>query len=325
MSVTGSRNPKTGQALGTFNSFSSDEGINKTSLLCPSGRKTTNCLPAILIDHDGTDNLQYYSRHLEDSIVHGRVRTPHDPAVGLFFDWQVVAALQEWTTSNASQIINVVGPSQIDEVSPTAPIASHCIDLAVASRIPVISFFCELPRRGTSLPHAMAPEMAALISLTYALIRQLIELLPCATISCPTSLNRQSFERLNGCPESLDDALDILGELLQQSPPILLCIIDGLQKLDDQETRRHLTQLLETLRGQRIPRSADIANPDLVLKILFTTAGRSRCLLNGLSRNELVFAESSNSSRRTPGRSTPGRRSLSPNLLATVEKTQKSG
>lgn len=281
-----------------------------------------NCLSAILIEHDGTDDLQYYSRHLEDSIVHGRIKAPYDAAAGLFFDWQVVAALQEWTTSSSSQIINVVGPSQIEEPSSTAPIASHCIDLAVESRIPVISFFCELPRRGMTLPHPMTPEMAALISLTYALIRQLIELFPSATIQVPTSLNRQSFERLNGFSESLDEALEILGLLLDQSPPILLCIIDGLQKLDDQETRRHLTLLLETLRGQRRTMDADNANPDRVLKILFTTAGRSRCLLNGLTRDELVFAERSNSSRRIPGRGIPGRRSLSPSLLAAVEQTE---
>ena len=263
--------------------------------------------------------MQYDSRHLEDSIVHGQIKIPYDPAAGLFFDWQVVAALQEWTASDSSQIINVVGPSQVEEASSTAPIASHCIDLAIESRIPVISFFCELPRRGTSLPNTMTPEMAALISLTYGLIRQLIELFPSAMVKIPTSLNRQSFERLNGSSESLDEALEILGQLIDHSPSVLLCIIDGFEKLDDRETRRHLTLLLEILRGQRKTRSADTANPDRVLKILFTTAGRSRCLLNSLERNELVFAESSNSSRRIAGRGVPGRRSLSPNLLTTSQ------
>ena len=282
-----------------------------------------NCLVAALIEHDGTDDLQYYSRHLEDSTIYGRIKIPYDPASGLFFDWQVVAALQEWATSNSSQIINVVGASQIEELSSTAPIASHCIDLAVESRIPVISFFCELPRRGTSLPNSMTPEMAALISLTYALVRQMIELLPSAAINIPTSLNRRSFERLNGSSESLDEALKILGHLVDRSPPVLLCIIDGLQKLDDQETRQHLTLLLETLRGQRT-RSAEIASPDHVLKILFTTAGRSRCLLNGLKRNEVIFGERSNSSRRIEGRGTPGRRSLSPGLSAVGEQIQKT-
>ena len=315
---TGSKHPKIGQARATINSLKLDEGIIQTPHLYPTGRIIINCLSASLIEYDGTDDLQYYSRHLEDSIAHGRIKIPHDPAVGLFFDWQVVAALQDWTASKSSEIINVVGPSQIEELSSTARIASYCIDLAVESRIPVISFFCELPR-GMSSPDSMAPEMAALISLTYALIRQLIELFPITTIQIPASLNRQSFKRLNGRSESLDEALEVLGQLIDHSPPVLLCIIDGLEKLDDQETRRHLTMLLETLRGQRKTRSADIAKSDRVLKILFTTAGRSRCLLNGLTRNELVFAELSNSSRRIAGRGTPGRRSLSPSLIAKVD------
>lgn len=275
---------------------------------------------ADLIEHDGREDLQYYSRHLEDSIVNGQIKVPYNPSAELFFDWQVVAALQEWTTSNSAQILNVVGPSQIQELSLTAAIASHCIDLAIESKIPVISFFCELPRRGTSLPNGITPEMAALVSLTYALIRQLIELYPYSLTNRPNSLDRQSFERLDGCSESLDDALEVLGQLLDQSPPILLCIIDGLQKLDNQDTRRHLTILLETLRCQRKTKSVDSPSPDHFLKILFTTAGRSRCLLDGLSRSELVFAEHSSTSRRLSGGSTPGRRSLSPRLLATMNK-----
>lgn len=275
---------------------------------------------AAVTEYDGTHDLQYYSRHLEDSIFIGQIKVPYDPAVGLFLDWHIVAALQEWTTSDSSQIINVVGPSQIEELSSTAPIASHCIELATESKIPVISFFCELPRPGTSLPNCVTPEMAALISLTYALIRQLVELFPCTTTTCPSPLDRQSFERLNGCSGSLDDALDVLGQLLDRSPPILLCIIDGLQNLDDKETRRHLTLLLEILRGQRRTTNVEVPDPDHLLKILFTTAGRSRCLLDALSKTESVFAELSSTSRRVPGRSTPGRRSLSPRLLATVEK-----
>ena len=266
------------------------------------------------------DDLQYYSRHLEDSIVHGQIRIQYDPSVRLFFDWQVVAALQRWSTSNSSQVINVVGPGPIKEPSLTAPIASHCIDLATQSRIPVISFFCELPQRGTSVSNRESPEMIALISLTYALIRQIVELVPTGMTEQPDLLNRRSFERLDGCSETLEDALDVLGHLLDQSPPVLLCVIDGLQKLDDQETREYLTLLLETLRGQRRIQSTEAANSERLLKVLFTTAGRSRCLLNGLSSSELVFAERSSTSRRVLGTSTPGRRSLFPSLLAKLNR-----
>ena len=257
-------------------------------------------------------------------MVHGQIRIQYDPSVGLFSDWQVVAALQEWSTSDSSQIINVVGPSLIKETSPTAPIASHCIDLAIQSGIPVISFFCELPQRGTSLSDGESPEMRALISLTYALIRQIVELVPPGMNEHPDSLNRRSFERLDGCSETMEDALDVLGQLLDQSPPVLLCIIDGLQKLDDRETRQHLKLLLETLRGRRRAEYTEAASSEHLLKILFTTDGRSRCLLNDLSSSELVFAERSSTSRLVRGTGTPGRLPLSQSLLAKLESIVSS-
>ena len=271
-------------------------------------------MSADIIGYTETDDLQYYSRHLEDNILHGQTRIQHDPSAGLFLDWQVVAGLQEWSTSSSSQIINVVGPSLIKEPSPTAPIASHCIDLATQSGIPVISFFCELPQSRASVSKGESPEMAALISLTYALIRQAVELVSTGMTRHPDTLNRQSFERLDGYSETMDDALDVLGQLLDQSPPVLLCIVDGLQILDDQETGQHLTLLLETLRGQRRTESAEAANPEHMFKVLFTTAGRSRCLLNDLSSSELVFAERSSTSRLIRGTGTPGRLPLSQSL-----------
>ena len=162
--------------------------------------------------------------------------------------------------------------------------------------------------------------MRALISLTYALIRQLVELIPPGMNEHPDSLNRRSFERLDGCSETMDDALDVLGQLLDQSPPVLLCIIDGLQKLDDRETRQHLKLLLETLRGRRGIESTEAANSERLLKALFTTDGRSRCLLNGLSSSELVFAERSSTSRLLQGTGTPGRLPLSQSLLAKLNR-----
>ena len=273
--------------------------------------------------NDGaSDDLQFHSRHLEDSIVAGQIRIPHDPSVRLSFDWQIVAGLQEWTKSSSSQILNVVGPSQIGGMSSVASIASHCIYLALEAKIPVISFFCELPQRGTPLPDGTTPEMAALISLTYALIRQLIEHVQFAAMNSSSSLNRSKFERLDGCSNSIDAALEVLGFLLDQSPPILLCIVDGLQELDGKETRRHLTLLLETFRSQRNTRNVKLKDSDHPIKVLFTTAGRSRCLLDGLSTSEFIFAEHSNISRRIPGKSTPGRRSLSPRLLDPIYKEE---
>lgn len=260
------------------------------------------------------DDVLYYSRHLEDSIVICEIIVPDGFSSESFFDWKVVSALEEWTTATAPQILCVAGPSEFKEPCAATLVASQCRDLAMQSEIPVISFFCRLPRQNGSLPWYQTRESIALISLTYSLIRQLAELLPSTTMPSLNSFSQQRFALLDGSPDSLDDALKLLGELLDRAPSVLLCVIDGFQWLDDRSTRGHLENFLEALRGHGKMEKMDPESPDRLLKILFTTAGESRCLLDRLSREELIFAEGLGVSPR-PGRVNRARRSLSPRLL----------
>lgn len=236
-----------------------------------------------------------------------------------FFDWKVVSALEEWTTATASQILCVTGPSQFKEPCPTTLVASRCRDLAIQSEIPVVSFFCKLPRQKGSSPGHQTRESLALISLTYSLIRQLADLLPSATLPSLHSLSQQRLALLDGSSDSLEDALKVLGDLLDLAPSVLLCVIDGFQQLDDPSTGAHLKMFLETLRGHRRIKNIKPEGSDRLLKILFTTAGKSRCLLNELSREELVFAESSGTSS-TPERVNRARRSLSLRMVADLRQ-----
>ncbi|KAL9614467.1 MAG: hypothetical protein Q9167_001070 [Letrouitia subvulpina] len=179
------------------------------------------------------EGIQFYSRHLEDSIVSGEITTPDDLSSESFFDLQVVSALEEWTTATASQVLCVTGPAQIKDPCPTTLVASRCLDLAIQSEIPVVSFFCSLPRqKGCSLQH-QTRESAALISLTYVMIRQLIKLLPPINATSLRPLSHQRFNLLNGSSDSLEDAINLLGDLLDLAPSMLFCIIDGFQQLDD--------------------------------------------------------------------------------------------
>lgn len=63
-------------------------------------------------------------------------------------------------------------------------------------------------------------------------------------------------------------------DLTSLAPGIVCCVIDGLSWLDDETTDGPLAQLLESLRGGR-------------LRFLFTTAGRSGCLLSILEPEEI--------------------------------------
>ena len=240
----------------------------------------------------------------------------HDESSVTYMDWQVVSALEEWTTSG-SQILCIVGPNQVVDTPPTTIAALDYVVSAIQAKIPVISYFCELPRRGTKLPNAMTAEMRGLIALTYAFIRQLIELLP-SFIRYTEELGEQRFAKLDESVDSYDEAITVLGELLDLSPPMIFCVIDALEVLDDRSTTKHMTAFINTLRGHKIYRNPPAEGSDRVLKILFTTAGRSSSLLTNLSDDELVFAERA-SSARNPGRPSAGRRSLSPTPLKVLK------
>lgn len=236
----------------------------------------------------------------------------HDGSSVTYLDWQVVSALEEWTTSK-SQILCIVGPNQVVDTPPTTMVATNYVVSAVQAKIPVISYFCELPRRATKIQTGMTAEMSGLIVLTYAFIRQLIELLPSFAIYTE-KLGEQRFKRLDGSVESYDEAIALLEELLDLSPPMLFCVIDAFEVLDDKSTAKHMVAFVNTVRGHNIYRTPLNEGSDRVLKILFTTAGRSRGLLTSLREDELVFAERSGSALN-PGRPSAGRRSLSPTPL----------
>ena len=231
-------------------------------------------------------------------------------------DWQVVSALEEWTTSEP-QILCIVGPNQVVDTAPSTIVAADYVTFANQAEIPVISYFCELPRRGTKMPSDVTAEMSGLISLTYAFIRQLIELLP-SFMGYTGALGEESFAKLDGGVDSYDEAIMVLGELLDLSPPMLFCVIDAIEVLDDRSTTTHITTFVNTLRGHKTYRSPPSQGSNRVLKILFTTAGRSRSLLMDLKDDELVFAERAGSALY-PGRSSAGRRSLSPSALKALK------
>lgn len=240
----------------------------------------------------------------------------YDESPATYIEWQVASALEEWVTTG-SQMLCIIGLYQEVDTPPTTTIAREYVVSASQADIPVISYFCELPRSLTKLPNGMTAEMSGLISLTYALIRQLIELLP-SFISYTEDLGAQRFAKLDGSVGSYDQAILLLGELLDHSPPMLFCVVDALETLDDRSTTSHLTAFVNTLRGHKAYTGPLSTGSDRVLKILLTTAGRSRTLLTNLNEEELVFAERAGSAQN-PGRPWAGRRSLSPTPLKALK------
>ena len=234
----------------------------------------------------------------------------YDRISSLYVNWAVIAALQDWTTGMNSRSLCVVGPSQRSGPSFTSMIAAKYVESAAEARIPVVSVFCEVHYR--KLPDGSKPEIEALISMTYGLIRQLIGFLP-ATIEAKPDFGSQRFKELDGSMDTWAEALTIMNDLLDLAPPTLFCVIDGFDRLDEESTERALSDLYKVLCG-RVLADRETSGSPRVLKVLFTTAGRSSCLLAHLKDDQVVFAEQSSAGRR-PGKPSSGRRSLSPMTL----------
>ena len=225
-----------------------------------------------------------------------------------YIDWQVVSALEDWATSG-SQFLCIVGQNSLVDMPSTTMLSREYLESANHAKVPTISYFCELPRGLAKLEPGVTEEMSGLISLTYALIRQLIELLP-SFISYTKKLGAHRFEKLDGSVESYNEAIILLKELLDIAPPMLLCVVDGLESLDDRSTTSHITAFVNAFRDHQSYKGLLSSSSARVLKVLFTTTGISTTLLTNLDDDEVVFAERSGSARNIR-RHSVGRRLLS--------------
>lgn len=223
------------------------------------------------------DDILLESACLEDFFRRDRVCLPSDRFAATMVDPEALARLSEWAASDDSQTLHLAGPDfRSDELNnPTSSLAAKFIDLATQSRVPVVSFSCQL-RRDTKNDVGCTREMRGFIELVYALIRQLIELLPPQLKQSDMIFWNRRFQRLDGTETSLEEALEMLKHLYQRVPRKVFCVIDGIQWLDDKSTSAVLAQLIQSLQDGR-------------MKILFTTTGHSRALLHILSRRDLCI------------------------------------
>ncbi|ROW17317.1 hypothetical protein VPNG_01369 [Cytospora leucostoma] len=229
--------------------------------------------PAVgdIVDAHPAQDVALNSRHLEDSFSRERIRISTDSFSPTTVTSDLVIRLSEWAQGLHSFILWLDGPAtEMDELeSPLTNLAAKFIDLASTNNLHVVSYFCEIPR---TVPEGATREIKGAISLLYALLRQMVEIL-LPRLETDVDLSEERFLGLDGTMDSWPEALTVLRDLMGLTPGIVYCVIDGFHLLDDETTDEPLEQLLEILRGGR-------------LRVLFTTAGRSGCLLSILEPEE---------------------------------------
>lgn len=146
-------------------------------------------------------------------------------------------------------------------------IAAKFIHVTAQSGIPVLSYFCEL-RSGERLrPGNSSSDLQGLIALSYALLRQMIEIL-LPRFETTVDLSEERFRRLEGTAETWDDLMKAIESLVGLMPDRIFRIVDGLHWIDDASTERYMQDLIGILRKAKF-------------WVLFTTTGRAPCLPGG--------------------------------------------
>lgn len=85
------------------------------------------------------------------------------------------------------------------------------------------------------------------MAMLYSMVGQLVRLLP-SEFGSASGINQKTFQELDGSSGSISAALELLGLLLNYTPPNLIVIIDKLHLADNPATRPYLARLGELLR-----------------------------------------------------------------------------
>lgn len=221
--------------------------------------------------------LQSDSQGLQDWFDNDDQLSPFLPDLRLSIRGDDASSLVNWIRMPRSQVVGISGPPIIGVPGRMTLISACYASLARKKGIPVVSHFCARSRRPT--------QELGLIALVYSLIRQLIELAP-AWLDCNSTwdLSGDRFRQLGGTMASWKEALTILDTLLVFAPPILFCVIDELNLLEDTTTEEYVQSFVKVLKTHTSRRRGSIVDQqDMsprggLLKVLFTSAGPSNSL-----------------------------------------------
>ncbi|KAH6995839.1 hypothetical protein BKA56DRAFT_472670, partial [Ilyonectria sp. MPI-CAGE-AT-0026] len=225
------------------------------------------------------------SAHLEAFFDRERVRMERCRFNAACVAIPTLSRLERWSTGSASHMLWIEGlPNGADRVyNCMSLLSASIISCASHSGVPVISYFCELPREHQLRPDSdESKTRQGLMALVSALLRQMVEHLP-PVVETEIDLTEARFRLLDGTskPKPWDDAMAMFRELATLMPEKVFCVIDGLNRFDgyyDKSTEPCLAELIQVLR-------------DCNFKVLWTTSGRSGALTEHISFSEALHLQ----------------------------------
>lgn len=236
-------------------------------------------------------SLLLASKHFQNSYSNEDQIAHTDPGSVIALPDNILPSFQDWATTGTSQI-HVVGQRQSS--TPTGSVAIVSATYAGFARqagLPVISHFCSLP---SQCGEGKSPFEAGLIALAYSLLRQLFEHVP-PLLDCDveSQIKADRLDMLRGTLASWKELLSAIDTVLHFMPPLLICVIDGLDVLHDpSSTDQHIRSLLRILfRHARYPPVIpmyDGTQKSVLFKGLITVSGQPGWLMESLAENQAV-------------------------------------
>ncbi|CAN9105305.1 unnamed protein product [Alternaria alternata] len=158
--------------------------------------------------------------------------------------------------------------------------ALNALVAAWTAELPIISHFCERPRFAT-LERDRDVEKVGLLGMVYSLIAQLLQF---EFESDAFEVAQSRVEKLDGSDESWPIALEMLSALLQATPHLRTCVIDGLNDLTFAAGASWCNGFLQILFRHQESFAGRF-------RILLTTAGGSRVVQDHVSITNRVFTQ----------------------------------
>jgi hypothetical protein len=207
-----------------------------------------------------------------DSFIVGDEGAVH---VGAGHSWlaedAVLPKLRAWMIEDTtSRTIWISSPYQVtrmrSETTSAKAAALAVVSAAWQAETPLISHFCQRSQRNGM--QAMSIEQVGLIGLVYSMISQLLQF---GGPEDELDINEEALAALNGEEDSWDASLEVLRALLDRTPKLMFCVIDGLNELELRSGWEWSQQFLDVLIARQ-------SRDDTVFNILLTTSGQSRIL-----------------------------------------------
>lgn len=185
-------------------------------------------------------------------------------------DERAFIKLRDWLQSSGSDekslILSIYGLNDQGRHT-TQPAAFAVVATAFRAKVACISHICKRPKT-SQLEAGQQPDKVGMIGLVYNLIYQLLQF---RSAHERQETSEDHIRVLDGSEESWPKSLKLLTTLLEHTPQLGYCVIDGLNALEaSADSLAWCSELLEILRSaSRKTRS---------LKLLFTLSGKSRTL-----------------------------------------------